>query len=194
MLGNDKKQLSVESISNLGILIFVFVYLAAAQLYPSGFIWTKHYWCDILNAQQVRFLAITGHFVLCLSLGLFFYRFAQKLGTTPQWKNVIRNSGILSIVAAFFIYTSYHDFFISFSNVAGIPALLGIGLALRQNQVKHLLNTGYLCVILFVVNNVVYYSEFGINYLPLIQKVTFAITLFWIFTANRYLISLKKQS
>lgn len=192
MLGNNKKQLSVESISNLGILIFVLVYLAAAQLYPSGFIWTKQYWCDILNAQQVRFLAITGHFVLCLSLALFFYRFAQNLGSTIQWTSIIQNSGILSMVGAFFIFTQYHDFFISLSIVIALPSLLGIGIALRQNQVNHLLKLGYLCVILFVVNNIVYYSEFGINYLPLIQKVSFAITLFWIFTANRYLISLKK--
>lgn len=194
MREKGNKQLSWERISNSGLLVFGVIYLVSALLYPNGFIWTEHYWCDMLSANEVRIIAISGHFVLCLSLGLFFYRFALKLALSPKWKKIILNSGFLSVTSAFFIFTEWHDFFISFSSITGIPALLGIGLALRQNQVRHLLTVGVFCGSLFVLNNLVYYAGQGINYLPLLQKITIVSVLYWVFVANRHLIALQKSA
>jgi hypothetical protein len=49
-------------------------------------------------------------------------------------------------------------------------------------------------MLLLMLNNFIYYSRFGIQYLPLLQKITFQITLSWIFALNVRLIRIRKEA
>lgn len=188
-------------ISNLGIVGFVATYLVATQIYPGGFHWSEYYWCDLLQSMTfngrtntAQIISIIGNSILCISLGLFYYQFAQKMATTPKWKFIIQNTGIASMLGALFIYTEYHDFFISFSSLLGVPAVVGIALALHRNNLRILNYIGSLCVLLFLINNGVFYSSIGIQYLPLIQKITFITVFAFIWITNSHLITISKPS
>lgn len=207
MLENEAKRL--EYSSNFGILTFLVIYYIASGYYPGGtninpqtigFDWTQNYWCDLLNTTAVngnnnpaRILALVGHLFLCSSLILFYSQFASKMAN-GAWKLIIRNSGILSIICAFFIFTDYHDFFIGLSSAIGLPALLGITIIIRQSNLTVLKYLGILCLLLFFLNNAVYYSNLGLYYLPLIQKTTFIVVFNWVFCANWHLMSFSKAS
>ncbi len=91
------------------------------------------------------------------------------------------------MVIILFIGTRYHDLVMNVAGGFGSIALIATFIALYQNKYFVLIRFGLFCLLLIGLNNYVYYSNQYIVYLPIIQKLTFVLFLFWIVLINRQL-------
>ncbi len=139
-----------------------------------------------MNGQinPARTYAITAMVILCVSLIFFFVQFAQKFAQNRFWKHVIKIFGILTMFFAILIFTKYHDLMTTISSVFGFFVVIGIIYEVYRSNLNLFKIGGIICLILLVLNNYIYYTGNGIDYLPLIQKITFAIVLIWIIGLN----------
>lgn len=128
--------------------------------------------------------AIGAMIILCASLALFFIQFAQKFAQNRFWKFTIKIFGILTMAFAVLIFTKYHDLMTTLSSIFGVFVVVGIIWEVYKSNLNLFKIGGIVCVILLGVNNYIYYSGHGIEYLPLIQKITFAVVLIWIIGLN----------
>lgn len=205
------KTKTILALPSLGILFFIALYIYAASLYPGGsqadqnsvgFSWVHNYWCNLLSKQSINGqvnlaqpIAKTAMAVLCFSLMLFFIQFAQYFTKSILWKRLISINGILSMFCAFFItLDNMHDLMTTFSSLFGVIVVIGIIKDVYKYALPSYKIGGLLCIALLALNNIIYYSSFGLEYLPAIQKITFALVLFWIVHLNLYLINRSKSS
>lgn len=179
----------------IGILIFVGLYFYAANLYPGGsqadansvgFGFTKNLWCNLLgetalNGQpnQARATALSGMVVLCTSMIVFFFLFAKYFVINRIWKLIIKISGALAMISAVFVFTGYHDVMTTILSVGGVLVLIGIIRTLQKEKMTFFMLSGIACMIVVGVNNWFYYDQRFIDYLPVVQKVTFILILSW---------------
>lgn len=66
----------------------------------------------------------------------------------------------------------------------GLIAVIGIIKEIYNSRLVHYKIAGIIGIILLGINNIIYYSAEFIEWLPLIQKITFLIVLIWILGVN----------
>ena len=180
--------------------MFGALYVYAASLYPGGsqasltsigYDWANNYWCNLLNDQGMNGLdnpaqpfAIGAMIILCLSLLHFFFLFANGFEMPEKWRTIIKASGVLSMVSATLIATEYHDLMTTVSSIFGILVVAGIIKAVYSSDMTVFKWSGFICILLLLVNNYIYYTNVFLDYLPLIQKATFVLVLLWIAGLN----------
>jgi hypothetical protein len=137
---------------------------------------------DAMNgiANPARPIAITAMVILCLSILRFFFQCANTLAMNKTWRLIIRVFGSLSMIAAILIFTSYHDSMTIISSAFGLIVVVGISWAVYKSKLTFFKISGVVSILLMALNNYIYYTQNGIEYLPIIQKFTFAIVLVWI--------------
>lgn len=196
MTANNKNRWWIR-LSLSGIFIFILLFTAAASLYPGGsytdhtakgYSWLHNYWCDLLseNAKNglpntARPVAITAWFVLCISLSIFWYILPEKFLITPTHKKIIRYTGVVAMSIAAVLFTSLHDEVIYLGGVFGSVSLAGIFVALQKSKLYRFFYAGIFCALLIGINYYIVLTGTQIALLPLIQKITFAAVLLWIF-------------
>jgi hypothetical protein len=184
-----------------GTIVFVLLYIVATLLYPGGsqvnknsigFSWTNNYWCNLLNDNAIngqhnpaKPVAITGMFVLCLTLSFFWFLFPRYIKLNRNLKLAIQFSGTIAMTIAFFLFTNInHDLVINLAAIFGAIATIGTFIALYKTKWFGLFRFGLLNILLVGLNNYVYYTKGLIIYLPVIQKISFATFLIWICCIN----------
>lgn len=196
----NKFRTTVGMLPTIGILVFAGLYVYSASLYPGGsqanpnsvgFDWINNYWCNLMNENGMngqknpaRAFAITAMVILCASLALFFVQFAQRFAKNQTWRIVIKICGVLTMSFAILIFTEYHDLMTTISSIFGVFVVIGIIWEVYRSNLNLFKIGGLVCIILLGLNNYIYYSGNGIDHLPLIQKITFAIVLVWIIGLN----------
>jgi hypothetical protein len=184
----------------IGILIFICIYLYATTLYPGGsqadhnskgFSWMHTYWSTMFHARAMngepnaaRPISLIGMVILWSSILQFFFMSSETFSTSRRWKRLIQISATLSMAFASLLFTRFHNLVTTVASMFGILAVAGLLLGLARNHLRFLVNTGIVCMFLIAINNCIFYSHHGIYFLPLIQKVTFAIVLLWIIGLN----------
>ena len=201
---NDKEKILLNLILNKiplwGITTFVILFYYSSTLYPGGsqenlqsvgFDWIHNYWCNLMNKNGMngeinpaRPFAISAMVILCVSISVFFYQFATLLTKNRVWSKLIKVTGVLSMILAVLIFTDYHDLMTTLSSLFGLIATIGIIREIYSSQLSMYKLTGVICIILLGINNFIYYSEKFIEWLPLIQKITFFIVLIWVLGVN----------
>jgi len=180
----------------IGILIFMILYIYSSKLYPGGsqadlnsegFDWFNNYWCNLtnekgMNGQQnpARPFAISAMIILCTSLMIFFIQFANVYAENYFWKQIIKLGGILSMLFAILIFTKHHDLMTIISSFFGLFVVVGIIKEIYRSQLSNYKISGVICLFLLGLNNYIYYSGQFIEWLPLLQKITFGVVLIWI--------------
>jgi hypothetical protein len=184
-----------------GFLLFILLYIVAASLYPGGsdadksavgFSWFHNYWCELLagHAQNgedniARPVAIAAMFILCTSIGLFWY-FASFLfpeKTAGRWITRIAGVGSMFMILLLFVA---HDTAINLSGLLGIIAMVFTMIGLYKHRAYILMRLGIFCLVLCVLNNYIYHTTLYMYYLPVIQKFTFLVFLLWFGLVNIY--------
>lgn len=180
-----------------GILLFVIFFLLATVHYPggsnanmhaNGFSWINNYWCELLgeNAKNglknlARPYAMTGMIILSLSVSVFWWNIPTIIFEKSRIiRNIMRYCGILSMIFSALIFTDWHDGIIYAAVISGAVSFTLLFYELFRNKRDLLSYFGVVCLGFIFMNCMIYISSFGIEYLPLIQKITFAITLSWI--------------
>ncbi len=175
-------------------MIFYFI---ATLLYPGGsqadknsvgFSWINNYWCNLLNENAIngqpnpaKPVAMTGMFILCFTLSIFWFLFSKYIFVGKQLKLIIQISGIISMIIASLLFTNInHDLITNLASLFGLIATIGTYIGLYKSRWYGLFAFGLFNLILVGLNNYVYYTKGYIIYLPVIQKISFASFLFWV--------------
>lgn len=183
------KHLSLVAFSLALILLII-----AAQYYPGGsqsdpnsigYRWTENYLCNLFGSKAVNgadnpsmLWAVSGAFCLCVGFAVFFYTFAQKLPTGSA-ANIIKYIGTGAMVFAFFIVTPYHDSMVTISGTGGLIAMFYITALTFKSKLLYMKLLSTLCLLLMYVCNFMYYTQTGLAYLPVMQKVALATVVIW---------------
>ncbi len=190
----------VSLLPTFGISIFIGLFFYSASLYPGGsqadvnsvgFDWLNNFWCNLmlengLNGQKnpARPIAILAIIVLCSSMTIFFFQFANHYVKKRGLKIIIKISGALAMLGAVFIFTRYHDIMTTTLSVFGALVLIGIIRTLHKRKLTFFKISGIVCIVLIGINNLMYYNENLIKYLPIIQKMNFILVLAWTIGLN----------
>ncbi len=181
----------------IGICVFIALYFLSTVLYPGGspidknavgFSWANNYWCNLLNEHALngqrnpaKPIAMTGMFVLCFSLSLFWLIFPQYTLSGKKLKLTIQICGITAMAIALLLLTTInHDSITNLASAFGIIATIGTLVGLYKIKWSRLFLFGLLNILLVVLNNYAYHTKGLILYLPLIQKISFASFLIWV--------------
>ena len=191
-----------------GIFLFFMLYLFAASKYPGGsqeddfsigFDWFHNYWCDLMKdiaynkkLNEARPIAIFATFLLSFSIALFSIQFPKFLPVSKFWDKATSISGVLAMSIAILIFTSLHDIVIIVCSLFGLVTVIGIFKGLIKNRERLHQRIAIFCFFLIVINNILYYGE-AYYYLPLIQKLTFAVILIWLASLNLLFIKRSKH-
>ncbi|MBK8485198.1 MAG: hypothetical protein IPL31_12885 [Saprospiraceae bacterium] len=179
-----------------GAFIFIILYVFASFLYPGGcqvsknsigFSWTNNYWCNLLNENGIngqynpaKPIAMLGMLVLSLTLSFFWILFPIHF-STKRMALTIQISGTLAMIIPLFLFSNLnHDIVTNLAAIFGIIASIGTFIVLYKAKWYWLFVFGLLNILLVGLNNYVYHSKELIVYLPVIQKISFAIFLIWI--------------
>jgi hypothetical protein len=179
-----------------GIILFLLLYFLATKYYPGGsnfypqekgFSWSNNYWCELLgenakNGQnnRARPIALLAMVILTFSISLFWVKLPNLIPMRLWMSRILQISGVISMFSAIFIFSSYHDFYVTISVLFGT---LAFSLALYGLYTHHFMryfNYCVLCLVLIQANNFIYLSSILIDYLPLLQKITFILVFAWI--------------
>jgi len=194
------RHLIVNRIPLIGILCFVLLFIFSSTLYPGGsqadvnsvgFDWVHNYWCNLMRVNGIngainpaRPFALFALIMLCGSIAVFAYQFAEFSNLSELWKKIIKWGGILSMSSATLLPTAYHDSIIIITSLFGLPVVIGIIKEIYGSSLPIYKASGVICLLLVCLNNVMYYTSQFIEWLPLIQKITFMFVLIWILGLN----------
>ena len=200
----------LKYLPTIGILTFVGLYFYAAQLYPGGsqadansvgFDWSNNYWCNLMREQGLngaenpaRPVAIAAIVLLCISMTLFFFQFANRLIKNRNWKLALKISGAAGMLSAVFIFTPLHDIMITILSICGTVVLIAMIRALYQHKLNGYMAVGILGMLLVGLNNFFYYNPNLIVYSPLVQKTAFVVILGWTIVLNIKMNKLRPSS
>jgi hypothetical protein len=179
----------------------VLLYVIAAYYYPGGsqadissrgFSWINNYWCNLLDTKalngypnRARPVAIFAMTVLCLTLTVFWYNFPGSTDAKNWIKRSVKCSGLLSVLFAALLGFFEHDKMTNAASLFGIIAVVGAIYILGKQNWQMLFWLGIINVLLVGVNNLFYYADGLLKYLPVVQKLTFAIVLLWMWLITR---------
>lgn len=187
-------------IPTFGILIFIILHVYAANIYPGGspkdpnslgYDWFNNLWCNLMSENALnghknpaRPVSIFAVIVLGSSMIIFFFQFAKFFVKDKIVKNIIKTTGILAMVSAAFIFTKYHDFMTTILSISGLLGIISIIRTLHINKMFLFKIFGIICLIIIGLNNLFYYNEKFIDYLPLVQLIDFICILTWTIGLN----------
>ncbi|WP_296146531.1 hypothetical protein [uncultured Flavobacterium sp.] len=175
-----------------GFAISLLLLVVATMNYPGGsqldkasigYSWKNNYISNLFEEKAVnglpndaRFWAIGGMFFLSMSCSLFFVEFSKRIPKKGA-SNVIRYFGIAGMVFTFLIATPLHDLMVTLSSTVFLLSLFYVTVFIFKSK-RHLfklLCTVYL--IAFYGTLYIYGSGNLREYLPVIQKMLFAMTI-----------------
>lgn len=198
---NKKKiQSLMAALPLTGMLLFVVFYAIAAIHYPggswasttqAGFSFRNNYLCDLLDdyaingaVNSARIYARIALAILCFSILLLWYYMPKLFPVKSNTQNVMRITGVLSMVSTLFLASGVHDIILRIAGVLGVIAMFSSFIELYKARFYKLLFFGILCLIQFLLNYYVYETEIQLEALPIIQKVTFASCISWFIILN----------
>ncbi|MFT4601579.1 MAG: hypothetical protein ACI857_001762 [Arenicella sp.] len=190
----------IDQLPFYGILIFIGLYAYSSGMYPGGsqadaksvgFDWINNYWCNLTSdlamngeSNPARPYAISALIILCCSFWFFFWRFAQAYLENVFLEKMMKACSVISMLSAILIFTSFHDSMTIVSSAFGLPVLIALAIGVYKKHKPFFKWMAIICIVILGVNNYIYYSKTGIEYLPLLQKVSFFLVLQFIIGLN----------
>ncbi|MCK5442718.1 MAG: hypothetical protein KAJ23_12585 [Maribacter sp.] len=190
---NPKPNMLLLPLGGMGL--FMALYLLAALTYPggswivpgqNGFSFWNNYLCDLLDHNAIngelnsaRHFARASLGVLCTSLLLLWYNLPHMFSSRSGNQTLMWFTGILSLITTLFLTSETHDITIHIAGAFGIIALITCIIELRKAGHNKLFLLGVLCLLVFLTNYYIYETEFFIESLSVIQKITFVLFISW---------------
>lgn len=188
---------TIKLLPFVGATVFFILYYISAQYYPggsmvdptgTGFSWQHNFWCNLLDEtalngepNDAKPIATAAMIVLCLSLAFCFSRIPFQLKFRTALSNTIRYSGILAMAISLLLLTSVnHDLASHAGALCGMIALGSMLTGLYSIKWFMWLISGLFNISLMVLNAYLYHHKTLIFYLPVVQKITFAVLIIWI--------------
>ena len=180
----------------IGFVLYFLLFGVAAYHYPGGYVadpdyvgyhWLHNYWCDLSShlatngdVNEGQAYAVVAMVIACLCLALFYYLFSLHFLSARFWKIAVPSSGLLSSICAILIFTPLHDPMLLLALVFGLVPVGGIARYIFGSELILYKKSGQVLLALITANVFIYYTRVGIITLPLLQKITFVLALYYV--------------
>jgi len=175
-------------IANIFLIIAMLNYPGGSQIASNsvGYDFINNYFCDLFGTEAQNGMenagqkwAITGTFFLSISLAIFFINFSTKIPSKTA-SNVIKFSGILTMVFTFLVVTPLHDLMIIIGIFFCLICYVYITVFVLKSKLNRLKILSVINLLVMFVCSYIYFSKTGLAYLPLMQKASYGLNLIWI--------------
>jgi len=196
-----------QYLPTLGCILFLILITIASVNYPGGsqvneceigYCWVNNYLCDVIASVTHGELhhpyykaGLAAMFCLCGGVSMCFVYFPKWLKLEGTWKPIIKWMGFISMICAMMIFTELHNVMIAIASILALPALFGIFVTLYQKRIMKVLYFGIFILILLILNNVIYYTDFMVSILPQLQKLSCLMVIFWMVFMNWFFVNQK---
>ncbi len=175
----------------LGITTYLILFLVAKGKYAGGleeYHLDRHLLCDMMESistggykNDARLIAVIGHTFLFIGMTIFFYILPSIFRRNNINTKIFQSLGMLSMFLFLFLSTGYHDEFVvvagSLATISAIPLMIEYA----KSSFSYHKFLAILCLLMSIVVFIIYQSKIGIDYLPVFQKVVFAMDSIWVF-------------
>ena len=185
-----------KNIVSIGITLSILCLILASHNYPggspkdpnsAGFQWTENYISDLLDYKAVngadnsaRPFAVLGVLLMGLSTGFAFVRFSRKL----RLKNlsvVIKYGGLLLIfLSALGTFPAQHDTSVTLSIFVNLLVFFYVMVTLLKSRLTVFKVLSVVFLASFYGATYMYGTKTGLEYMPLVQKITHIVQIVWI--------------
>jgi len=176
-------------------MIFSLILLFIATLYypggsqadrhSIGFSWMNNYLCNLFDDKAINGVkntampwAICGMLMLCASFAIFFYRFSTKMPAGAAAK-IVRYVGTGSIAGAFLAVTPLHNLVIIIAGTGTVIAIFYITVFVVKSKLHAMKILSALGLLSFYASIYLYFTRNYLEWLPIVQKINFLITMIW---------------
>jgi hypothetical protein len=179
----------------IGAAIALCFFILAASYYPGGtmeaadsigYSWVHNFLSALLQpkalngaANPARYFANLAMLVLCVSLGIAFWRISGTLGGRGHRKT-IQIAGVGAVVYSLLIVTPMHDLMVTIGLLFALVAQLATVHALYLEGHRGLFAWGALSIALALLSATMYYGHLLYAFLPVVQKVGIASSVGWL--------------
>lgn len=179
----------------IGMFLFIGFYILSAFLYPGGsykdpnstvFSFTNNYLCDLLDTYAINgelniasTMARMSFGILCFTMIYIWIQIPRLFPKKHINHLIIKMLGVLSMIIAMFLAAGIHDTIVYIAGIFGLLALLLTFVELYKHGFFYFLGFGICCFVLVSLNYIIYTTGYGIDALPLIQKITFIASISW---------------
>lgn len=176
----------------IGIVISLSLILIATFNYPGGslfdknsigFNWKSNFISNLFGEKAVngldnpaRFWASAGMIFLSASFALFFIEFSKKIPNKGA-ANVIKYCGAMGMVFTFLIATPLHDTMITVASTMFLISIFYITVFVFKSKLHLFKVLCVICLLVFYSTLYLYGSGTFLIFLPIMQKLNFAITI-----------------
>jgi hypothetical protein len=196
-------------IPSIGVILFFLFFIYAASLYPGGtqfdkstqgFDWVNNYWCELATEEAINGqpnaampYAVTGMLFLGVGISVFCYLMPVWCESQRPERILLRLGGIITAAFAALLFTEYHhEMLLGFSIFTLLTMVLTL-MILFNNSCFWQFIVGLAGLVCVQINNYIYYTRSGIEYLPLLQKLTIAFVLLWVIALNIWFVFYAKR-
>lgn len=175
-----------------GIIISISLLLIATTLYPGGsefdktsigYSWKTNYISNLFGEKAIngadnggRFWAIAGMLFLSASFAVIFIKFSKKIPVKSA-ANVIKYTGVISMIFTFLIATPLHDLMVSLSSTIFLIGLFYVTVFIYKSRLHFLKFICSICLLVFYSTLYIYGFGQFLEFLPIMQKITFVVTI-----------------
>lgn len=185
-----------KNIVFIGIALSILCLIVASLYYPGGspkdpnsigFQWTENYISDLLDYKAVngsdnpaRPFAVVGVLLMGLSTGFAFVRFARKL-RLKKLSVVIQYGGLFMIFLCILgAFPSQHDLSVTLGIVINLLVSFYVMVTLLKSRLTVLKVLSVVFLASFYVAAYMFGTKTGLEYMPLVQKITHLVQIAWI--------------
>ena len=190
------KKLIKKNIVAIGLLLSVIFLFIAGFNYPGGspqnihtigYSWSENYISNLLEYKAVngmensaRPFGVIGVVLMGLCSGLAFVRLSQKVDS-KKYSIVINYLGLLLILLSSLItIPSLHNLMVTFSSITTLLLVFYVAILLIKSRLQLLKFTSIILLFVFYGAAYMYFTQTGLDYLPIIQKLIHIFQIIWI--------------
>ena len=174
----------------VGVLVGVSLLGLAATKYPGGYHWSRQTLSTLFvpitpsGAENPgRLFAVMG--VLAMAWGMaVLFQFLSSEAKSAFHKKTIQIGGIGSMVYAAFTVTPIHDLMVDIAFVFFLAMMFAVLHMIYGERHFRLFSLGILCLAILLGSAVIYYGNILFDFLPSVQKVSYILTLAWLFAVQ----------
>jgi hypothetical protein len=162
----------------------------AATKYPGGYHWSRNTISALFaranpsgTENPARSLAVIGVLTMIGGMAVLFHLMSSEAKSAFH-KKTIQIAGIGSMVYAAFTVTPMHDLMVSISLVFFLAMMFAVLHMIYFERHFRLFALGIVCLAILLASAAMYYGNVFLEFLPLGQKLSLALTVVWLFAVQ----------
>lgn len=180
----------------IGVTVGALLLIISTIFYPGGtyeninsegYDWANNYISNLLRPLAVngaentaRPFAIFGVLFLTASFGMFFVNFSSRIKIRSA-SLVIRYLGIIATIFGLItVVPAMHDIMVTLSSILTLLIFFYITVMIIKSKLTLMKIMSIAFLLTFYFGAYMYFSRFQLEYMPIVQKIIFAMKITWV--------------